>query len=86
MLENFYKKTQPGGPGWKSIVENAKNKNIEIVEDTEGWSVPSGILAMLLGLVLIYSCMFFYRLLDLWRNNNGNFNNYFCNYFWLFIN
>ncbi len=58
VLENFYKKTQPGGPGWKSVIANAKNKNIEIVEVNEGWSVPSGIIAMLLGCVLIYSCMF----------------------------
>jgi len=58
VLESFYKKTQPGGPGWKSVIANAQSKNIELIEDHEGWSVPSGIIAMLLGLVLIYSCMF----------------------------
>ncbi|MDG2194820.1 MAG: Na+:solute symporter [Polaribacter sp.] len=58
VLENFYKKTQPGGPGWKSVVEKATSKNIEIKDKQEGWSVPSGIIAMLLGCVLIYSCMF----------------------------
>ena len=58
VLENFYKKTQPGGPGWKSVILKAKNKNIELEENNEAWSVPSGILAMLLGCVLIYSCMF----------------------------
>ncbi len=58
VLESFYKKTQPGGPGWKPVLSNAKNKGIQIVETNEGWSVPSGIIAMLLGLVLIYSCMF----------------------------
>ena len=58
VLEGFYKRTQPGGPGWKSVIAKAKNKNIDIVELTEGWSVPSGIIAMLLGCVLIYSCMF----------------------------
>lgn len=58
VLESFYKKIQPGGPGWKSVIANAKNKGIQIVETNEGWSVPSGIIAMLLGLVLIYSCMF----------------------------
>ncbi len=57
-LQSFYKKTQPGGPGWTSVIANAKENNIEIVEDNEGWSVPSGIIAMLLGLVLIYSCLF----------------------------
>ncbi|MFY0630489.1 MAG: Na+:solute symporter [Flavobacteriaceae bacterium] len=58
VLESFYKKIQPGGPGWKSVLTNAKNKGIQIIETNEGWSVPSGIIAMLLGLVLIYSCMF----------------------------
>lgn len=58
VLENFYKRTQPGGPGWKSVIANAKNKNIELEAGQEGWSVPSGIIAMLLGCVLIYSCMF----------------------------
>jgi len=58
VLERFYKRTQPGGPGWKSVIVKAKSKNIEIEARQEGWSVPSGIIAMLLGCVLIYSCMF----------------------------
>jgi Na+/proline symporter len=58
VLENFYRRTQPGGPGWKSVIVKAKSKNIEIEAGQEGWSVPSGIIAMLLGCVLIYSCMF----------------------------
>ncbi|MFQ3332578.1 MAG: SSS family solute:Na+ symporter [Flavobacteriales bacterium] len=47
----FYKKTVPGGPGWKAIVGNEQIEN-------EGWSVPSGILAMLLALAMIYSMLF----------------------------
>ena len=58
VLENFYQKTQPGGPGWKSVIKKAQNKNLTIVEDNEGWTVPSGIIAMLLGCILIYSCLF----------------------------
>lgn len=58
VLRSFYKKTQPGGPGWKKIINNAKKENIDIVDSNEGWSVPSGIIAMLLGCILIYSCMF----------------------------
>ncbi len=58
VLQNFYKKTQPGGPGWATVINKAKLKNINIVDANEGWTVPSGILAMLLGCVLIYSCMF----------------------------
>ena len=58
VLQSFYKKTQPGGPGWSKVIANAKANNIDIVDDKEGWSVPSGIVAMLLGCVMIYSCMF----------------------------
>ena len=51
VLLSFYKKTVPGGPGWKAIVGD---EQIEC----EGWSVPSGILAMLLALAMIYSMLF----------------------------
>lgn len=51
VLLSFYKKTTPGGPGWKSIVGN------EQIEKSK-WSVPSGILAMILAIVLIYSLLF----------------------------
>ncbi|WP_025666394.1 sodium:solute symporter family protein [Aquimarina megaterium] len=57
-LRSFYKSIQPGGPGWKKIVDEANAEGIKIVESNEKWSVPSGILAMLLGCVLVYSCLF----------------------------
>ncbi|NHF59007.1 Na+:solute symporter [Flavobacteriaceae bacterium TP-CH-4] len=57
-LQNFYKKIQPGGPGWKKVVEQATAEGNIIVEGTEKWSVPSGILAMILGCILVYCCMF----------------------------
>jgi Na+/proline symporter len=58
VLRSFYKKIQPGGPGWSKIIQEAKAESIEIVDNDEGWSVPSGIIAMLLGCVMIYSTMF----------------------------
>ena len=58
VLRSFYKKIQPGGPGWTKVVDDAKAENIEIKDSNEKWSVPAGIGAMLLGCVLIYSCMF----------------------------
>ena len=58
VLRSFYKKTQPGGPGWKKVIDAAKNDSVERVDSDEGWSVPSGILAMLLGCLMIYSTMF----------------------------
>lgn len=51
VLLSFYKKTTPGGPGWKAVVGNEK------IEKSE-WTVPSGILAMLLGLAMIYCLLF----------------------------
>lgn len=58
VLQSFYKRIQPGGPGWSKVVREAKAEGKEIVHTKEGWSVPSGIVAMLLGCVMIYSCMF----------------------------
>ena len=57
VLRSFYKKIQPGGPGWAKVVGEAKKDKVEI-DMGEKWSVPSGILAMLLGVVLIYTIMF----------------------------
>lgn len=58
ILQQFYKKIQPGGPGWNKIVNEAAAEGITLKDSNEGWSVPSGIIAMLLGCVLIYSSMF----------------------------
>ena len=58
VLQSFYKKIQPGGPGWTKVINQAKIDGVEIVDDKQGWSVPSGIIAMLLGCSLIYSTMF----------------------------
>ncbi|WP_299312991.1 sodium:solute symporter family protein [uncultured Aquimarina sp.] len=58
VLQNFYKKIQPGGPGWERVIVKAKHNNIELVNNIEGWSVPSGILALLLGCFLVYGVLF----------------------------
>ena len=58
VLRDFYKRIQPGGPGWKKVVDEAKAENVNVVHDNEKWSVPSGIKAMLLGVILIYTIMF----------------------------
>ncbi|WP_418508675.1 sodium:solute symporter family protein [Corallibacter sp.] len=58
VLQSFYQKTQPGGPGWAKIITDANKEGVDITTPSERWSVPSGIIAMLLGCVLIYSCLF----------------------------
>lgn len=57
-LFDFYKKIQPGGFGWHKTIADAKEAQQHIVTDTKPWSVPSGILAMLVAMVLIYSTIF----------------------------
>ena len=55
VLEGFCNKTQPGGPGWAKVLKKAGANSIQ---KEQVWSVPSGIIAMLLGCVMIYSTMF----------------------------
>ena len=57
-LRNFYRKIQPGGPGWKVVLEKATLENDPIVLESDGWKVPKGILAMIVGSTLIYSVLF----------------------------
>ena len=56
-LRAFYKRIQPGGPGWRKIVAEASAEGITL-DQGKKWSVPSGILAMVIGCLLVYSCMF----------------------------
>lgn len=58
VLYKFYQKIQPGGPGWNTIVAQAASENVQLKKNSQAWSVPSGILAMVLSCVLIYSCLF----------------------------
>ncbi len=58
VLRAFYKKIQPGGPGWSKVIREAQAEDVQLRDSDEGWSVPSGILAMLVGCALIYSTMF----------------------------
>ena len=57
-LISFYQRTQPGGPGWRKIVDEAKQRGIDLTSGEGKWTVPSGILAMLLGCVFVYGTMF----------------------------
>lgn len=57
-LYAFYEKTQPGGPGWCKIKAQAKADGKTLQKESTKWNVPAGILAMLLGLAVIYSVMF----------------------------
>ena len=58
VLRRFYKKIQPGGPGWVKVINKAKKDKVKLYKKDSSWNVPSGILATLLGCGLIYSIMF----------------------------
>ena len=57
-LQNFYKKIQPGGPGWKKVVDESHLNGINIIGKKEKWDVPNGILCMFFGSIGIYSILF----------------------------
>nr|WP_298999713.1 sodium:solute symporter family protein [uncultured Allomuricauda sp.] len=57
-LFDFYRHIQPGGRGWNKIVKLAKQKNVSIVSDSGKWMVPKGLLAMVLGCLLVYCILF----------------------------
>tara|TARA_R110000751_G_scaffold20652_1_gene60231 strand:+ start:1398 stop:3218 length:1821 start_codon:yes stop_codon:yes gene_type:complete len=57
-LFDFYKQTQPGGPGWQRIINRAKLQGHTLITNTQKWSVPAGILATLVGCITIYGALF----------------------------
>jgi Na+/proline symporter len=71
-LINFCKKTNPGGPGWKKIKNEALKKNIVFNDESEkGWSVPLGIICMVLGCFAVYSILFSTGYFIYGETNNG---------------
>lgn len=57
-LRRFYKKTRPGGPGWRKVVDEAMEDQVELEAPNVTWTVPYGVLAMVIGCVLVYGAMF----------------------------
>ncbi len=55
-LTRFYKRTSPGGPGWKKVIDKLSPE--DKADTSLEWSVPQGILAMLLGCVFVYGSLF----------------------------
>ncbi len=58
VLYRFYKITKPGGPGWKKIYADAKAEGVSLEDENAKWTVPSGVLAMIIGCILVYGCLF----------------------------
>jgi solute:Na+ symporter, SSS family len=57
-LRSFYALVQPGGPGWRSVLERARADGQVLEPSTAGWIVPQGILAMVAGCMAVYSALF----------------------------
>lgn len=60
VLREFYKLTNPGGPGWKKVVTDAA-KDGEIINKKDlgkPWEMPIQILLVFIGCIVIYSSLF----------------------------
>jgi len=58
VMKNFVKKINPGGPGWRHVEKEMGRSDEEINSAIKKWDVPRGILAMMLGVILVYSALF----------------------------
>ncbi len=57
-LRSFYAKTRPGGPGWKAVLERAKQDNDPVAHVPAGVNFPISLLCMLLGCGAVWSALF----------------------------
>ena len=58
VMMNFVKKINPGGPGWRHVEKEMGLTDEEIDSAIKKWDVPRGIVAMMLGVILVYSALF----------------------------
>ncbi|TRX60752.1 Na+:solute symporter [Fulvivirga sp. M361] len=59
ILKSFYRRTLPGGPGWKKIrLAIEQEGGLDENYDTHSWQMPKKILLVFLGCVSIYCCLF----------------------------
>lgn len=60
VLRDFYRLTNPGGPGWKKVVSDAA-KDGDVINEKElgkSWEMPTQILLVFIGCIVIYSSLF----------------------------
>jgi hypothetical protein len=58
ILEKFYIKIQPASYGWRPVIQKAVQKGKIIVDPSVDQSLTYGILAMLIGTILVYAILF----------------------------
>ena len=60
-LRTFYRKTRPGGPGWKKVLEEARKDGETVIDSRDEfrkWEMPLQVLCVFIGAVSIYSALF----------------------------
>ena len=57
-LVRFYKRTQPGGPGWRNFIAKAESEGHDFSGVDRLGQLPLGILCTVLGCVAIYCALF----------------------------
>ncbi|MCD6516126.1 MAG: Na+:solute symporter [Candidatus Aminicenantes bacterium] len=57
-LRSFYRLVKPGGPGWRKVVEKARNEGDPVETGESQWDVPQGIVCMVVGCLGVYSALF----------------------------
>ncbi len=57
-LEKFYEKIQPASYGWKPVINKARQKGKNLFNPNVDRSLSFGILAMVIGTILVYAILF----------------------------
>jgi len=57
-LLRFYRKVQPGGPGWERMLDKAESDGENVEGLSTAWTVPSEILLMVIGCFAVYGALF----------------------------
>ncbi|MFA6109871.1 MAG: sodium:solute symporter family protein [Candidatus Latescibacterota bacterium] len=57
VLRRFCRLVQPGGPGWRWVVDRARDDGDPIPVEPR-WDVPAGVACMFLGCVAVYGALF----------------------------
>jgi Na+/proline symporter len=57
-LAAFIRLVNPGGPGWKAVEAEAVKRGEPVVTADQAWDVPTGILCMVFGCMMVYGTLF----------------------------
>lgn len=57
-LVSFVRLVNPGGPGWRPVEQEAARRGDPIATAGRAWEVPTGILCMVFGCLMVYCTLF----------------------------